>query len=67
MFGERLIGEWSGARDQRRETKILLEGEWGFEYFDPREMSFSRLTGYNQDLSEGRLWQGMRWMSIWVK
>jgi hypothetical protein len=67
MVGERLIGEWSGARDQRRETKILLEGEWGFEYFDPCEMSFSRLTGYNQDLSEGRLWQGMRWISIWVK
>ena len=33
MVGERLIGEWSGVRDERQETKILLEGERGFGYF----------------------------------
>jgi hypothetical protein len=32
MVGEKLIGEWGGARDERRETKILLEGERGFGY-----------------------------------
>jgi len=58
MFGERLIGEWSGARDQRRETKILLEGEWGFEYSERREIAKRHLTGYSRDLTVGLLWGG---------
>jgi len=37
MVGERLSGEWDGVRDERRETKILLEGERGFGYFGPGE------------------------------
>jgi len=32
MVGERLIGECGGARDERRGTKILIEGERGFGY-----------------------------------
>ena len=33
MVGEWISGEGSGGRDERRETKILLEGERGFGYF----------------------------------
>jgi len=33
MVGEWLNGEWRGARHERRETKILLEGERGLGYF----------------------------------
>ena len=64
MVGETLFSDWSGGRGEIRETKILLEGEWGLGYFGPREVPFSRLTGYNRDLTEGRLWQGMRSISI---
>jgi hypothetical protein len=62
--GERISGEGSGVRDERRETKILLEGEQGFGYFGPREIAKRHLTGYSRDLTEGWLWQGMRSISI---
>jgi len=67
MVGEWLNGEWSRVRDERRETKILLEGEWGLGYFGRGEIAKRHLTGYSRDLTEGRLWQEMRLISIWVK
>jgi len=44
--------------------RIWLTGIAGFGYFGPREIAKRHLTGYNRDLTELWLWEGMRAITI---